>query len=423
MVKVPDFRRPINNQSGVALLMALFAMVIMMIIAVELTYETNVDYQVASQQLNRLKAYYGARAGLDIGLLRVKIYQKIMGFLRGADKQIQSAVPLATVDLVWQFPFSWPPPISADMNGIDKGNFQKAVKESLMQAQYSIKIQSESGKIDINDLASPSKLLAQATRDQILKVFRQRVENDEDFGRRYRTYRFEELVNNITDWIDDDNESLNGGDERGVYEKAKDGQRMLPPNQPFKTFQELHMVAGMTDELFDTLLGYCTIFGVKGINVNYAGQTALMSLNPRMTPEIVQDIFKRRNDPGPFKDKDEFFTYLRGKGIDTRELEKDEAIPLYFDPEYIFRVTSTGTFGKSAREIVAIVYDFDRVKENLGKALAKGNNQQQQQPPPNQPNPQQPPQQPGQTQQPNQSQNATNTPKKGRPNIVYWQED
>jgi general secretion pathway protein K len=427
-----NLNRPLSNQRGVALLMALFATSLMMILAVELTYDTNVDYQIASQQLNRLKAYYAARAGMEMGLLRIKIFQQIGGAVRKLDKQTRSAIPMGMVDSIWQMPFVWPPPVGEALSTVDRDNIEKSTTESLMEAQYAIQIKALSGKIDLNDLGSPSSYLRNSTRLQLLAALQARVESDEELSRQYRGFRFEEIINNITDWVDEDQASLNGGDERNHYQNVPSGVRFLPPNQPFRHISELHMVPKMTDQLFDLITEMADIHGIKGINVNYCNQNQLLDLHPRMTPEIATEIIKRRENPGPFVDQEDFLTFMRSKGLDTRIFEGDEAVPLYFDPEFLFQITSTGTFGKSSREIVAVVYDFDRVRENLGNALKRD----QQNSGANAGGAGTPNGQDGQgTGQSNTNQGTGNNPAAGtspagnhqaarpRPNVVYWQED
>ncbi|MCB0411551.1 MAG: hypothetical protein KDD22_03445, partial [Bdellovibrionales bacterium] len=96
--------RPLKNNRGMALLMALMAVMLMTFIAMEVSYDTNVEYLIASQQVNRLKAYYAARAGVEISLLRIVIYKQIMatwGPSLGENKTL--------LDPVWSMPFMWPP--------------------------------------------------------------------------------------------------------------------------------------------------------------------------------------------------------------------------------------------------------------------------------------------------------------------------
>lgn len=408
----------LTDQRGVALLIALFAMMIMMVIAVELTYDTTVDYQTSAQAVNRLKAYYAARAGVELSLLRIRLYRKVVSQL-GSTPQ----VPISMLDPIWQIPFTWPPILPDDIGKADKENIQETVKKSPMQAQYATRIESEGSKLDINDLASNSKLLADSTHAQIVKMFQAKIQQDEQFAKRYRDRDFDRLVNFITDWITPGTTSLNGGDKASYYsDNNPENNHFIPPMQPFKTVDELHMVHEMNDDFYDVLAPKITVYGTKGINVNYANKETLMALDPGITSEIADDIITRRDDPGPFTNKDDFITYLKSKNVNPANLDGDNAIPLYFDSEFNFRITSTATFGKSSREIVAVVYDFDQVKQRLVTLLTDQDKKSQAQSPGqnNQNNPATPPPQ-GNTPAPNNNQQTA--VQSGRPNVVYWQED
>jgi len=67
----------LQSKRGIALIMATTSLVIMNYIAMEIMYESSVEYIINSQNLHRIKAYYAAKAGLDISLLRLKLYVKI----------------------------------------------------------------------------------------------------------------------------------------------------------------------------------------------------------------------------------------------------------------------------------------------------------------------------------------------------------
>src|SRR5262249_32817383 len=94
--------RHLRNEKGIALLIALFALTLMIFIATEVSYDTTVEYVVASQQVQRIKAYYAAKAGMEICLLRIQLYKQALvslGSMLGPQKSM--------LDLVWQFPLSW----------------------------------------------------------------------------------------------------------------------------------------------------------------------------------------------------------------------------------------------------------------------------------------------------------------------------
>lgn len=418
----PFTARVMGRPHGVALLMVLFFVTFMIFLATTVSYETIVEYNVASQNINRLKSYYAAKAGVEISLLRILIYKKAIATV---GKHLKDKKQL--LDSIWSFPLAWPPSafLPEDISLVDRGLIKDAEKESTMDASYTTQITLEDSLIDINDLASPSKGLRQATRQQILNIFSRETESDEEFEERYSDFDFEELVNHITDWVDEDNDSLNGGNERNYYYDIKEidfssfNNDFYPPNRPFKTLEELHMVFMMEDELFDLIKGSVTIFGPKGINVNHASREVLLSIDPQMTEEVVDALIKTRGEGGgggggSFKSETEFIDFITseaGSNIDPQTFNQNK-VPLLFDTISNFRIISTGQFAKTIQEIVVITYDFDTTKEQLVTVLEKEDQRKKDEPDKDQ------------TKSPSStgsSGSKTSIPK-GRPHIVYWSE-
>lgn len=403
-----NLRRPLQNQRGIALLIAIFSLMVMLFVANEVSYDATIEYLVASQQVNRLKAYYAAKAGVEISLLRLLIYKKV---LVGLGDTLQGNT--AMLDPIWQFPFSWPPTLPADVNSSDKDKINSSVKESWMDASFSATIASEGNKIDINDLAAfmpEGKGIRDATKMQLLKIFTNQMELDEKFRKKYSGTNFEEVINNMIDWVDEDAESLNGGDEKRFYPDVK--SEFIPPNLPFKSIEELHMVAGVKEDFFKLLRERITVYGTKGINVNYASGDVIKSLDVRITDEVIKNLMKRRNSPqegGPFKDENDFYGFLDSQGV--RVDRNSSKIPLFFGPEFNFRINSTGIFANSKRDITAIVFDYDNVRERyvdwMNKTQQQGTSNQ------NTPAP---------TASAGASAIKMQAPK-GRPTIVFWLEN
>jgi general secretion pathway protein K len=357
--------QPHRNQKGAALLMALFAVVLITFLAVEISYETAVEYRVATADYQRLKAYYAAKSGIELSLLRIQLYQQV---LSQYGDQIKGGAASQFVDMIWQFPFAWPPASTADMGTVSKSELEKSVSESLMDAQYITQISSEGGKLDINDLGSPSKALRESTRERLLQLIQNKYDSDDKFREKNRNINPEEIVNDIQDWVDQDKDSLNGGSEEGRYPDAN--SEFIPPSRPFKTLDELKMVRGISDELYSVIAPNVTAYGLKGVNVNYAEKAILKSIDKQIDDRIAEEILKRRGDQtlGPFADQAAFESFLGTQGVNMSKFNEQQ-IPLYFDPETNFRIVSTGFFGRSTREIIAIVYDFDTVKSRLEKLM------------------------------------------------------
>lgn len=368
---------PHKNQKGVAILLAIFTFVFVTAIAMELLENTQVEYITSAQSMNRLQAYYGAKAGAEISLLRVLMYQKARHL---AGKSLGSNAHV--LEKIWQFPLIWPPQALPNATIVDKELLKAVIDDSLLTTPFATSISSEGAKIDINALGSDIKVLADNSRKLVQKVFDDKLESDENFRERYNNFDFEKLLNHIADWVDEDSESKVGGDESNYYDsQGLDDE--IPPNQAFKTMDELHQVEGMTDEIFELLAPHITIYGIAGINVNQASKEILMSLGLGIDDKMADEVIARRDDPekgGPFTKLEDFVGFLEGLGLtlDQKKLE-EENIPLLFDKTLNFRIVSTAQAGQTSREIVAIVYDFDRVKERVAdlkkKQDAKGNDE------------------------------------------------
>jgi hypothetical protein len=133
------------------------------------------------------------------------------------------------------------------------------------------------------------------------------------------------------------------------------------------------MVATMEDDIYDALVPEITLYGGKGVNVNYAEKELLMALDPQITKEIADEIIKRRNDPnlgGPFKKPEEFLQFLNGFGVNTDDFN-DKKVPIYTDSEINFNVSCIGLVGNVSREITSVVYDYQTVKWRLTDSMAE----------------------------------------------------
>lgn len=408
-----------KNNKGIALLTAISALTLMTYIAMEVTYDTQVEYVINSQHLNRIKAYYAARSGIDISLLRIKIYQTVQ-------QKLGKNLPAnGMLEQIWQFPLMWPLTLPEGLNAVDKDQIKDKTKDSLLDSSFITSISDEGSKIDLSNLVSPSESLREITKKQILALFENKVKADEDFAKQYSGYRFENLVNNIADWMSNKNESLNGGDKRSPYRDR--GTEDFPPNRNFRTMQEIRLVAGMTDEFFQILEKQVTIYGVRGINPNTASKEVLMSIDPTITKEVAEEVIKRRQDPqqGNFKDANSFFDFVEQKG--ARLSINREEFPIITESLSSFKIQSIGEFNGSKKEIEVVTLDINRVADRVGDIQKKVDDK-------NNPNPtnsgtdttknnNQNPSGAGNNQQTNNQQNNSGAKEyKGPPRIIFWNE-
>ncbi|RYZ80812.1 MAG: hypothetical protein EOP06_24670 [Proteobacteria bacterium] len=55
----------VRNEKGMALIIAITVMIMITWIAMEVSYDSLVEYNVNANALNRLKAYYAAKSGVE----------------------------------------------------------------------------------------------------------------------------------------------------------------------------------------------------------------------------------------------------------------------------------------------------------------------------------------------------------------------
>lgn len=416
----------LKNSKGIALLQTLFLVMLIIFIVNQVNFETAVEYTINAQALHRIKAYQAARSGIEISLLRIKIYNKVSEEIKkNLGDKAGSITPM--LNMIYTFPLTWPMVTPPEMNASDADSIKDLNKKSLMDSTFATQIQSED-LLNINDLDSPLESQRESVKNALLELYKGKVELDRDWVERNRDFTFEEVINNLKDWIDPDTQSGNGGDEARYYsrlrEMDKDNLNPYPPNRHFRTIDEIRMVPGVTDEIFELIRPGFSVFGPMGINPNLADEGALKSLHRGITSEVAQKIINRRdnmNEGGPYKDGDDFFNYVNRFANIRISPEEQSRIPLRFENPCNFRLRSSGSSGKTVTTITAVVYDIACSQKELSTEMSKankdnqnGNNNQGQNPNPN----------------PNQNANNPNQPAanqaasgKGPPRIVYWYEE
>jgi len=99
------------------------------------------------------------------------------------------------------------------------------------------------------------------------------------------------LSQTIADWRDLDDDRRPSGEERDGY--LKKGLLALPSNGPFRQVDELRMVAGMTQEIYQAVAPYVTTYGDGTVNLNTAPTPVLRAM-PGMTDAVLNNILSQR---------------------------------------------------------------------------------------------------------------------------------
>ena len=165
---------------------------------------------------------------------------------------------------------------------------------SIADGTCSVRIDEESGRLNINTLKDKNGHLNRARIDQFLRL----IDIANRDGRSPRIGY--EIVPAVIDWIDRDNEITylpfvkpdGQGAEDGYYSSL--GLPYHCKNGPMDTLDELQWVKGGSREVLERLRDVLTVVGDSRININAAPKPVIESLSEQMDAALAQMIVQRR---------------------------------------------------------------------------------------------------------------------------------
>lgn len=161
--------------------------------------------------------------------------------------------------------------------------------------QCAITITEENGKLNLNLLKDKNGRLNQIRINQLLRLID--LLNREQPGHSHIGY---DLVPAIIDWTDSDQEVTclpfikhdNLGAESGYYNQLEVPYKCK--NGPLEATEELLLVKGISEQVFDRLRDYVTVYGEGRININYAPKLVIESISEKMDRTLAQMIMNKR---------------------------------------------------------------------------------------------------------------------------------
>jgi general secretion pathway protein K len=244
---------PRSDERGVALLLALLILALLVTLILEFDTESRREYRDATAFRDNFKATVLTRAAIQAA--RAVLQQDLL-----KDKQDGQFFDAPT-DL-WAFP-------------IDK--YQ--IGDGLLTAQ----IEDERGKLNLNDLAAGGDPNARKSKVLRAKRLFELLQVSPD------------LVDAIIDWIDQDEVPEPAGAETLYYQTLRPPYRAA--NAPLQTLRELRLIKGMTQEAFDRIARFVTVYppdGESRINLNTADSIVIQALDPRITQTMAAEIIQGR---------------------------------------------------------------------------------------------------------------------------------
>ncbi|HPQ70009.1 MAG TPA: type II secretion system minor pseudopilin GspK [bacterium] len=335
---VRRFRRALRDQQGIALLIVLMVTTVMTVLILDLHQSVRINFYIASNLSDGVKAAYLVRSGVQVAA----------GALL-SDRQDNS------VDSLHEDWYDFLGKLG--MPGMPVGD-----------GTVIMEINDESGRFNLNAMVGKRG----TARKQIVDIFRKLLEGEE---------LDPDLANAVVDWIDADEESFNeGGTEDAVYGYEAMEDSVTSKNAPFDSLQEVRLVAGITDEVWQKLEPLVTIYGDAQLNLNTAEKKVMKAVlkvaDDKADTSIIDKIIEWREgsssdeEEGEDKSDDMFSGLAGGEGnvfkkkkmvkllVDEVGMEQTTAkrFARYFtDSSRYFRVTATALVGNVQKTALGII--------------------------------------------------------------------
>ena len=348
-----------HTDGGFALLLTLVVVLILTSLVADLTYSSRVSAAIAANHRDRLKAYYLAKSGVEISMLRLKLDKIVDGTLGKKDN---------LTELQWAMPFSYPLGLSLLAGNFEGEGITQEVTEAFVQkfdagGTFDSVITDESGRINVNAIKVTSNnpngsyfLLLNLLSLPSFKVY-------------FKELKPLEIVDAIVDWLDADQEA------RGVRSGLEDiyYQGLDRPyhakNGPFFSLDELRLVQDMDVNLFEEIKSLVTIYPFSTqvvttnnygkLNINTAPKLVLAALFNQGYVSAPEDVAKQiveQRDKVPFDSVKTFLDSLQNNyGIDLEQGIIKDIQSMLTVSSNVFRVESEGTVNKSTVKVQAVV--------------------------------------------------------------------
>lgn len=390
-------KTPLKNESGVALIMVMTALLVLMALWGEFTFESKLSRIKTTNLLDKSQSRLLAESGLELAMIRLKLYKEAYNMWQKNDSA-KNSVSIQLLNQLWEIPFVYPIPVLPDMGAQVKaavGDFQK---ESILEGEMKISVQNVSNKLNLNMIrlsslkavqppgATPPPpidenpppggndqdanfSMEQQLVNHLTLRMREKGEQDEAFRDRFGSLDPQQLVANLKFYISDRNprrinstpvDMLMDNSEQ-LFAEAK----IAPKFGPLASFSEIYLIPGWDDAIVDLVKNEFDVFPVVMIDLNKMTENLLRLLIPSINPDEIREFFVWRDNPEApqfFNSVDDFKRYIVDIGNVLSEPAFDELFGKYRAQGIqfgaaptLFRVLSEGTLNRSTTTLVATV--------------------------------------------------------------------
>ena len=390
-----DFDKIIKNERGVALMMIMTAMILLMAIYGEFTFESKISRIKATNVMDRSQAKLLAESGLQMAMTRLKLYKEAFNKLE-TNSAAKGQVPPQLLNQLWELPFIFPIPIGEGASAAVKDTVQKFTEDSLLEGTMRVTVSNISNRMNLNMLrfdtgkvkapaegedpeenlndgivdTSPTAIQSNVSIDQSLYFLMKRLvdekkEKDEAFADRNANINYQELVSNLKFYISD-YQSLSTDPMAGESESNFLKIPLSPKYGPLSSASELYAIPGWNDELIELIQNEFSVYPSAQIDLNKLTANMLRILVPNIDEEQIKSFFEYRDNPEQpkfFNTIEDFKKWVTEVERIMNETDFDERIAKFSkagitfgsNPN-LFKVMAEGLYNRSTYTLVAYVY-------------------------------------------------------------------
>lgn len=367
-----------KDRRGIALIVVIATVMFLTALVTDIAFGARVRFLAAAHERDEAKSYWLAQTGVAIYRLILMGDRQMQGnsmvsqMLGGVT--LWQSIPFVNTGLLRMFAAGGGDVDEEDVaDYAQTGEISEKVEEESREdtthfgnrnfldfdGDFTAEVKGEECGINVNALASRSSTERPedtATGKQILGLM---SGEDNDQWLRDRNLDKYDLISNLGDWVDADTLVASG---KGGYED--DFYNSLPSpyvakNARFDTLQEIRLVEGWQDEVFDRWGSSLTIYGSGKVNITCADDTVMAGLiKAHVTPiptdteiERILGEFHNYTSMTTFTSGREFVTWLTDQGVTP---DSDLANEISTKTR-VFTITSTGQVGDASAKITAVI--------------------------------------------------------------------
>lgn len=387
-----ELKKILNNQRGIALMMIMTAIILLMAIYGEFTFESKIARLKATNILDKAQAKLLAESGLQLAMTRLRLYKDVYNKVQ-SNQNAKSMVQPQLMNQLWEIPFIYPIPVGKNASAAFKDTVEKFSKETFLEGEMKVSIQNISNRLNLNMLRidmtkfnpdpnvddgqdetsiinmADNAILNNVSIDQSLvfllkKLVDDKREKDEAFDDRYSNINYQEMITNLKYFISD----YGGMTQDPLAPEAERNFMQIPLSPkfgPLSSASELYSIPGWNDELIELIQNEFSVYPTTMIDFNKITANMLKILIPSMTDDDIREFFLWRDDPDQPKyinSKADFKKYIVEQERLMNETDFDNRMRMFeqkgisfgSNPN-LFKIVSEGSYNRSNYTLVAYV--------------------------------------------------------------------